>query len=356
MRASLSLLSLSCGILLGGCFLEPESPPFDDGDRPYRDQWRTELDAPLELTGLDAIRTLWVGGPEYEGNFANRGDIVVQFHDEDRIVVEMRRFAHAQSSEQAQNYFDALQLWAYARDIERPMHPSHMMYPRPCVDDDGLLRDECAMRVYYEGLQQPVRTGADIRVTLPASYEGQLKLFTEDLLSDSTYLNRGNVCIEPTRAQISAELGRGIGLASIAGAEQSSGGTPTVAFDAVAADLQVDLPPELYTAVSLTYEDDSDKSERCWADIQVTDFDHRSASFGSTHSSIGGAAGSWEEGQPFDASVRLEASSCDVVAYTERPEDWTDEFEDQNVEMRGVVGVCRNCLREFSCAQLLPGN
>lgn len=356
MRRSLSLLSLSCGILLGGCFLEPESPPFDDGDRPYRDQWRTELDAPFALEGFDAIRTLWVGGPEYEGNFANRGDIVVQFHDEERIVVEMRRFAHAQSAEQAQSYFDALQLWAYARDIERPMHPSHMMYPRPCVGDDGALVDECAMRVYYEGLQQPVRTGADIRVTLPAAYRGQLDIFTEDLISDSTYLNRGNVCVEPTRAQIKAELGRGIGVASIAGPEQSPGGLPTVAFDGIAADLQIDVPRELYTAVSLTYEDDSDKNERCYADIAVYEFDHRSGSFGATHSSIGGAAGPWEEEQPFDASVSLKASSCDVVAFTERPEDWTDEFDDQEVEMRGVVSICNDCLRTFSCAQLLPGN
>ncbi len=339
-----SLLSLS---LLPGCILESTDTLEERGLQPFRDQWRVELDAPVTLSGTGALRDLLIGGVEHEDNFSNRGDVIVRFHDDERVVVELRRFTQASSAEQAAAEFDQLALWAFFGGDRAPMRPEQMQFPRPCVGETGRFLNGCGLRVYHQGIAQPLRSGADVRVTLPASYAGNVQVITQDTIADAHYLNRGNVCIEPTVANVSVEVERGVAFASVGG--------PGAVLDlhGDAADLWIDTPAELRSQVGAGYEDDADTNERCYADLLLDGFVATGGAFGSTRSFISGSAGPDPEPLEYDARVTAVADACDIVAFTEDPAAYQTDPNAQTAEVRGVLHMCNDCLRDVGCETLL---
>lgn len=349
MHAS-SLLLL--GLLLPACLV---GPPGYDEPRPFRDQWQVELDLPMVLEGTGSIDVLRIGGPEHEGNFAGRGDVIVEVHDEDRIVVELRRFATGYDEADAEDTYDDLGLWAFVGGDRAPQRPEDMVFPRPCETDSGVLRDDCGLRVYYDGLSQPRRAGADIRVTLPARYARGLGIYTQDLAADANYINRGDVCVQSTRAQVSVQLERGVAFGSIAPPTAAPEAIPSLTIRGDATDVWLDSPADLRTAVVAAYEDDAEKDERCWLDPAMEGFTLTDSSFGSSMSMVAGIAGPDPEPARIDAKVAARASTCDVVAFTESPDEWVPQAEDQAAEVRGVINLCNDCVRSTPCEELLPG-
>ncbi|MCA9708715.1 MAG: hypothetical protein KDK70_22895 [Myxococcales bacterium] len=346
-------VALVCSLPLA-CLLDPDEPDSPLG-KPFRDQWRVELDAPVALEGPGSLDELQVGGHEHEGNFANRGDVLVRFHDEDRIVVELRRFSRASSLARAQQDFERLSLWAYVGGDVAPTPPSQMEFPRPCVGQSGTLRDHCGLRVYFDGASQPQRAGADMRVTLPARYAGELHVITEDVDLDADYQNRGNVCIEPTRARVSVELQRGLAFASVALPDRAPQAVPALSLHGDAAELWLDTPATLRTVFSTSYEDDARKQERCYVDPRLEGQEITDSTFGATRSSVSGIAGPAPDSTASVAEVSARAETCAVVAFTEDPDAWTGEASDQDAEIRGAIHLCNDCLRTQGCDALLPG-
>ncbi len=345
-------------VLLGPLLFTACADPANDTEHaqgePFRDEWRVELSAPVTLAGAGRLQDLLVGGHEHESNFANRGDVIVQFHDEDRIVVEMRRFTRAADPERAREDFDHTMLWAYIGGDVAPVPPQQMEFPRPCVGEDGSLRDGCGLRVYYDGNSQPLRTGADLRVTLPARWTGQLDLITQDSIIDSDYLNRGNICVEPTRAWVTAQLERGVAYASIA-PDEVAPGTASLSISGDAAQIWLDVPAQLRTSWRVGYEDDQSKQERCFADPVLEGHVFTEVEFGSKRSSYAGVAGPDPETETFDALLAARSDTCDVVAFTEAPDQWSGEPNEQSVETRGEIRLCNDCIAATPCEELLPG-
>lgn len=172
---------------------------------PYSSDWEPVLDVPFP-TG--AVQTLTIGGHQTRDNFANRGDVLVRFADVSNIVVEMRRFTVASSEDLASDHLDRLELWAYQSSPSGPRAPAQMDPSADCAAGSWL--DDCEVRVYYDGQTQLVRSGADLRVTLPSDWRGLLKVETEDNDRDHHHHVRSDVCIEqlPTSANIETGSGR----------------------------------------------------------------------------------------------------------------------------------------------------
>lgn len=170
------VFALSCGPDLGG-------PP---GPDTYREDWSTELDVPI----IEPLTELVIGGDPVDDNFVNRGDVEVRFDGEPgRILVEVRRFTNAEGEQAALDNFDKLSLWAY----EGPVAP-----PTETAEGAGCYeawRDGCQIRAYFEGLQQPIRDGMDLRITLPPGSVESLVVTTSDSAVDDDYPNRGDVTV-----------------------------------------------------------------------------------------------------------------------------------------------------------------
>ncbi len=157
------------------------------GNRPIRDEWRTEAVVPFdhfdEINGVPRISRLRIGGTLAGGsdreNFANRGDVNVRFDGPpDTITIELRRFTFARCEAAAEADFEALSLWSFA-GIDPPVD-GRELDPALACDGAAGFSDGCAIRVFYDGLSQLARSGADIRVTLPADYAGDLVVITDD--------------------------------------------------------------------------------------------------------------------------------------------------------------------------------
>lgn len=192
----------------------PESDPFPDMERcdaertsvlavRFRDDWREELVVALP-EGLERIS---VGGLVEDANFANRGDILVSYTGTaGEMRVEARRFAAAVDTTAAKAQFDALALWAYEGALVEP--GSHLL-GEPCFD---AWRDECQLRVFYDDpdegpdATQPLRLGADFRITLPPDYGGRLELTTEDELEAHEL---SDVIVGGLEGSLDVELGSG---------------------------------------------------------------------------------------------------------------------------------------------------
>jgi hypothetical protein len=172
----------------------------DAGDcapqRPYQDEWDTVVDGlPFPTT---EIRDLSIGGRLTNDNFANRGDIDVYYvHEDEVITVQLRRFTWASSEEDAHEAFDAMDPWLFAEAT-----PS----PAPDPENDctvGAWKDDCRIRVWYDGLVQPLRDGADLRVFLPKTWEGSLTLATEDDEQESElYPRRSRIRVKGARGSV----------------------------------------------------------------------------------------------------------------------------------------------------------
>jgi hypothetical protein len=358
---------------------------------PFRDEWRVEADVAFEHEG-GAITALTVGGLLYDKNFANRGDVIVTYDaPPDRIVVEMRRFTFGASAQSAQDDFDALSLWAYNSSGTRPQPPLDMLPKHDCVAS-GAWRNECTIRVYYDGQSQLVRTGADLRVRLPADYTGQLDIVTEDNDAEGNYLNRGNVCVDGLAGATSVELGSGVAFVRVAdvaptptcppadvaaceawpeGAWSSAcpciaagyafGGVSVRTTAPAAADATVDLPADLWSAVRMANEgpgqDAADPALHCDAALDLPNL---------TFATFEGNDFPWESNAlsnlPSEAAtlgagftVNLTSSGCAPVEAVENPDEFDCTGQQEMMsEERGNLRTCEGCLGVASCDDLLP--
>lgn len=394
-------LLLSTLVLLLGC---PDDDPATEeadtdglgfeGPGPMRDGWQTVVDQPMPTDG--SVTAVRIGGTAVMDNFVNRGDVIVRYADTDRITVELRRFTFAGSDPEADDDFDRLQAWAYVGG-GTPQRPDQMDPDDACIDAEGVApwRDGCHLRVYYDGLVQPLRAGADMRVTLPRAYVYGLDVVTEDDIADADYQNRGNVCIEDLPGSATVQLGAGQAWVSLADelqempacsdvdlqacraaawntaacpclADQLPFGTLTVESGAgMPADITLDAPSDRWTRLLLRNEDVglSASNPLCTIEIATDEAELY------VEETIDLANAPWVFKGGFNQppappaiaaggyAVNLRSARCEGVAATENPEDFVGQGQGamQPVIVRGQLSVCTDCLDGVPCEALLPG-
>ena len=391
----------------------PDIKPFRQSD------WQVEAQVPFTHTmdDMSLISALQIGGRLTGGsnkNFANRGDVIVLFDGpENQITVEFRRFTAAANDAAADEDFKALSLWAFNANQSTPLPPDEMEAEALCNNDTGWLNN-CAIRVYYDGLTQLARAGADIRVTLPPSYQRTVSVITEDNDDDAAYFNRGNVCVDGLRGTADVTLQSGQAFVKLApdvkvaplcsddfiarceawpcdpgagtcmvgddlvdeGSQAWANECPCVAqvmefgrvkvdtHDSAAADMTVDLPSTLWASITAKNEqigqDSSDPDKHCEVTIDpsLPNFEI-----------IDGPGNDfpWERrgqinypGLPAVAgagySVQATSKNCEPVPSTEDPNDYVgaENGSDQESTERGNITICSGCLAASSCDQLLP--
>lgn len=198
-RITCSLL-LAVSALVTACGDDGNSPK--EGREPYVDEWRVELTGPAAM-----IDKLSIGDRLTSDNFANRGDIEVIYAEGiDQITVEMQRFTIAKNEEDAAAAFGRMQLWAY--DISSPAPPAPEDAVDACFAPDTT---GCYIRSYYDGQLQPVRDGANFRVTIPRGWDGDLEITTEDNLEEGTgvYPDRSDVTVDGAAGNVLIDLDSG---------------------------------------------------------------------------------------------------------------------------------------------------
>jgi hypothetical protein len=389
--------SSSAGSTTDGADEESGSGPFTR--QPFRDQWRVEVDADFVHTHADGtplITSLTIGGVETNDNFANRGDVIVNFDGpQGRILVELRRFTYNVSQEDADEDFGDLWLWAYAAPLARPQDQSPA--------DDCLAsgwQDGCEIRVYFNGQAQLKRSGADIRVTLPPDYRRRITVITEDNDEEEDYENRGNVCISGLHATADVEVENGnvwVSLASDATpapqctAEQIAacenwtvddgmGGQIPAPWapecdciaigggefgrlelaneEEAASNMVVDLPAGLWASIRAENQapDQDAAGEHCEASVTVPAFELNETGNDFPWEAFGNAS---YPGEPAIAgagySMIATSSGCGPVLYTEHPEDFVgpDNEAMQATGERGNLEVCSGCITQ-TCDELVP--
>ena len=71
-------------------------------------------------------------------------------------------------------------------------------------------QSSCYLRAWYDGQIQAARDGADFRVYLPAAWEGDVSVTTEDNVQESeTYPDRGDVIVKGARGNVEIEVENG---------------------------------------------------------------------------------------------------------------------------------------------------
>jgi len=385
--------------------------------QPFRDDWQTEADLPFEHTivvdgeAMTQIGDIIIGGRESNDNFANRGDIIVNFDGpQDRILVEFRRFTTNTSREAAENDFEAMSLWAFNTSVGTPSKPDDMDQMANCVTG-GSWQNACGVRVYYDGQSQLSRAGADIRVTLPADYRQSVSIITEDADEDEDYFNRGDVCVNGSNGTVDVEMQSGEAFiivsdeatpAPTCGAPPNTKSMPSSLVeqcnnlqdddgnnaawstdmgtidgnvasclcasegvygvvkvesdDSSSANITVDSPADLWAAI--TVENQGDNPDDCTATIGVPNL------------VLDEAVGNefpWEAkgtvNAPSDAvtpgagyNIQVRSGQCNPVAFTDSPDDFVGVNNGmmQDSEPRGNLTVCSDCLRGMTCDALIP--
>jgi hypothetical protein len=359
---------------------------------PFRSGWEVvgNFEFPyLNMDGEVQISSILVGGKEYDDNFANRGDVVVKMNGpEGMILVEMRKFTFAESDEKAQNDFDRLEPWIWSANPTSPKQPSEITDETADCINAG-WQEGCGIRVWYNGQIQPQRLGADIRVTLPASYRHGVTIITQDNIVEDAYQDRGSVCVENVNANLDVKLasgeafvigapeltpGPGCSPAEITACEeymkdgmpaawapecpcQEFGHIVVESQDAGSANITVDVPPTLWASMNL--ENKAMDPAACTAtlaglpdaviDDTTTDKPHQVRGEINHPSDDAIAGGGY--------NVRTSSEGCSPVRFAESPEDYPGELneDEQESEDRGNLVVCGDgCLRASTCEDLLP--
>jgi hypothetical protein len=366
MRSTICALLLTPSACVLDIFLDGGDDVHIAEEAPAQDEWRTAIDAAL----APDVTTMEIGGPELDGNFANRGDVEILFDGaEGRIVIEMRRFAFAPDEAGAAELFGRLHAWAYAGEELRAPDPG--MAEHAC---DGTWTEGCQLRVWYEGQAQPHLSGSDLRVRLPPSYLGDVVVRTEDLTAEDDYPLRGDVSIvglsgsaeiEVEQGRVEVELAQDVlpapscgedGNATCAAYSDEEGLSPwnlecgcdefgRVHVRGVAADVTVDLPAELWAHVGLQNGHADGASPRCEVEAACEDFAACELTFfdpdkpDDVRAEMNDPGSSALEGAGYQIWVRDDA--CQTVSVADDPED----YGAPRVEQRGHLKVCSGCLR-----------
>ena len=318
---------------------------------PVRDEWREELILPAS-----GLRRLVIGGPLTHDNFSNRGDIEIR-HEEgiDEVRIELQRFTVASNQENAEKAFDHMTLWAYA--LEAVEKPSDEIDPFACSVGQG---DFCHIRIYYDGLFQPVRDGANIRVTLPRGWDGTLALETTDNLEGGeAYLDRGDVIVDGLAGNLEILLDSGRVQVRLDPAYSHYPGCPNdeacVAADFApdcgctefgsirvevrsgqAADILVDVPVDHYYSANLE-NDDLDLDLGCVVDIDCESFPDCVLDPDGERGSINYPGPPAVEGTGIH--IDLHSGACSLVEHADSP----DDYEAPAIDVRGSVRLCSAC-------------
>jgi len=408
-RGALGTLALAACTLGGAAGCNGDNSGDLAERQPYRDGWATVVDQAFDHTApnedgdeVAAIFQLAIGGRETNDNFANRGDIIVNFDGPaDRILIEMRRFTFAASSDEAERDFEDLLPWAATGSV---VPPGQVAEEDKCIketsDSPVEWQNDCAFRVYFDGQSQLKRSGADIRVTLPADYRYGIDIVTQDNIEEEDYLNRGNVCVSNLFASANVDVDSGRVWASLAGdvnpiprcpledimacenwTQEDENGNEVPApwapecdcfaggsaefgrltiesSDENAADVVVDVPAGLWTSVKAenTGMGQQSSGDHCEATIELSDYTEAETGNDFPWQAQGFAN---YPGPPATAgagySVQITSKSCEPVAYTETPDEFVGigKGDDQTSEERGNVQVCTNCIAQ-SCDELIP--
>jgi hypothetical protein len=377
-------------LFLTGC-PEESGGGGEDAIKPYREaEWvaTAERDFPYtDADGVAQILELTIGGNAYMDNFANRGDVIVEYTlDDDKIRIWMRRFTMAQSEELAQETFDKLELWAFNTSTDRPKPPGEMPEDANCLGNAWL--DGCAIRVYFDGQSQLARAGADIKVQLPKRFRHQVNVITQDA-NDDAYHNRGNVCIDQLNGSADVELESGVAYVVVANGtdpvptcspedndacaavdwDTVSGGCPCAAgqqipFGVVSVETEgtasanafVDVPGDLWVSVTAQNEGMGDTKLACTADAELADFEYDVETVGDAETRPDFHIKGWANRPQVPNllggfSVDLASASCSPVAFTEQPENFTSD--DEPTEQRGNLFVGSDFIRGTSCDDVL---
>jgi hypothetical protein len=162
---------------------------------------------PFPLSGDGKINSSRSAASEYSGNFANRGNIEVNFDQRRRHDQRSRCKVYDFSDEITANGDpDETRTSSRAPSTACRCGPTTSAPATPQADRGRPRRpeDDCTLGTWKRRLQrlrllrrpvQPVRAGADFRVHLPKAYRGELNVQTEDNESESTYPRLGNVTI-----------------------------------------------------------------------------------------------------------------------------------------------------------------
>ncbi|WAS94234.1 hypothetical protein [Nannocystis punicea] len=336
---------------------------------PREGPWEVVVDA-VQFP-VATIRKLTVGREEYDGNFANRGQVEVLFdHDEETITIETRKYVFGDAAET--EAFERLSLWAYAatgNPVPRP-DPS-----TDCTKDTW--KDNCAIYAYYDGQTQPIRTGMDLRVHLPRGYRGELFVATEDNTSEDIWPRRSDVTVLDlcSSGEIGLESGRAkvrmcrdlspapkCAPADVEACEKFPDGSGLEAWspscpcgvdnfgqlvvrapEPWAADITVDVPGDVWLNATLENaaamkqpqclpELSGCEAPRCVLD--ATDPFAPTAEFNYPSDAAPHGAG---------FNVYALSSGCTEIPYAEPGEPWTPD-QPPKEELRGKVKLCVGCL------------
>jgi len=382
--------------------------PGDDGSqgegnsRPFRDEWRTVINQPFETIAEDNsinIQSITIGDSG-GANFNNRGDVIVQYHDEPRIIVEMRKFTMVESQGLADEDFDKLSIWGSTATLPPPPFP--LEDDDNCVDPENSLpwQDGCQIAVFYDGQQQPDRSGADLRVTLPRDFIYDLSILTADNLEDSDYQNRGNVCIDGLPGSADVELQNGTAWVIMA---ENASEMPTcpaddramceaanwdptcpclappsmipfgqVTIDSAggqAANGVLDIPGGGDFWATYNMRNDGQNApgndepgalceavvEESVGTVRVDESIDLTQSPNTNQGSINFPGSPATEGAGFN--VQMNSDQCSVVLATEDPDNFVGAGEGatQDSEERGNLTICSGCARSIGCGELVPG-
>jgi hypothetical protein len=357
----------SLALLLAACC--PDSPPdsadstetgLDEpisGRGPYRDIWREELVLPAA-----ALWRLIVGGRLTNDNFANRGDIeILHVEGNTQIVVQLQRFTFASSAEQAEDAFARMSLWAYA--LAEVQRPDEAIASDACGSSEA---DHCQLRTYYDGLFQPSRDGANMRVILPRGWTGELELVTEDNLLEGDYSDRGDVLVDGLAGKLSVELDSGRARVRLDSSYEHYPGCPAndscveagmgpdcgcsefgyvriEARDGQAADIVVDVPSQNYYSAML-HNDDPQLELGCSVEIDCESFPDCALDPDFEDAVSIEQAAINDPGPPAVAGsgihVDLHSGACAMIDHAEAPVDW---IEGEATEVRGSIRLCSGC-------------
>lgn len=328
------------------------------GRQPFRDIWREELSFPAAN-----IERLRIGGTLTNDNFANRGDIDVVYVEGTRnITIELQRFSFDSELDDAEHKFERTTLWAYASETVHM--PGPLLADTTCTNPDARF---CHVRVYYDGLIQPARSGANIRVMVPSGWPGRLELSTEDNLQEPGYPDRGDILVDGLAGHLDVMFDSGRasirldddfpyfpgcphndaceaeGLAPDCGCEEFAR-VHVQAREEQAATITVDAPAWKYYDASLR-NDDPLLELGCVVEVDCGGFD--ACELDEDYVSVDNVARAVINypGPPaaVGAGIQIElvSGACAMIEHAEQP---TDYFTGPGMEVRGDVRFCSGCL------------
>jgi len=361
--------------------------PINEGALPQETEWTTVVNnLPFPLDGDGQIYGITIGRRESDGNFANRGNIEV-FLDQDQpvIKIEMKIYdfsdditfnGDATMDPPVEGTKERMSLWAYVSS-GTPKKPADQKPEDDCTKDTW--KSGCAVAVYYDGLAQPVRAGADLRVHLPKAYRGKLTVETEDNLSEATYPRPGNITIDGLCSSSDVTLSSGTAkvkmcrdlqvgptcsAAQIMNCETFKdemgndaawsstcmcgpdlyGQVKVTSRKPYAANITVDMPNTTWMNVTAS-NDSPDKPNNCKPTLENCTGDGVCTPVQNSDYSISGEFNYPSPAAAMGAGFNLTvlSSGCGPVKYFDAADDWSVDAEPKEEE-HGHVKVCTGCL------------